>query len=70
MLRNRTHEKIKKGLSSIGKTADGCGYAYISLNCDKMNIKDTYDILPQYQHLRIISFKENLIKNVETLNQI
>jgi len=47
-LRNRTHDKIKKGLSSIGKTANGCGYSYTSLNCDKMTLKDIYDILPQY----------------------
>jgi Leucine-rich repeat (LRR) protein len=60
----RILEIVKKGLSRIGKTANGLGYSFVNLDIESNEIQDLYDLLKSYPHLRYINISKNNIKNL------
>ncbi len=53
-----------QGLRKVGKIADGTNFAYTELVCKKQAINNLFDLPKLYEHLRLVDFSENLLKNV------
>ncbi|EAR92031.1 hypothetical protein TTHERM_00105260 (macronuclear) [Tetrahymena thermophila SB210] len=68
--RRLTHEILKKGLERIGKIWTGKNYALVNMNCEKKKIKNLFNILFEYPHLRQINFSNNWISDISTVTSI
>ncbi len=69
-MRERTHEKLRRGLCKIGKTADGCGHAFTELRLEKANVAELYNILYEYQHLRKVFLADNMLRDASSVTWI
>ena len=54
----------------IGKIADGNGYAYTHLECERKNLSLLKDLLREYKHLRKINFAFNKLTDVSSITWI
>jgi len=68
--RKKVHEIFKAGLTQIGKTSNGDGYAFLDLNAKGKGLATLFDILKAYPHLRSIDVSQNQIEEIKSVNYI
>ncbi len=68
--RKKVHEIFKAGLTQIGKTSNGDGYAFLDLNAKEKGLTTLFDILKAYPHLRSIDVSQNQIEEIKSVNYI
>ncbi len=65
--RKKVETIFRECLSEIDLTAEGDSYAFTKLTIDREGIKDLYDILGNYPHLRSINCMGNEIKDISSI---
>jgi len=68
--RKKIHEIFKAGLTKIGKTHNGDGYAFMDLSAPGKGLSNLFDILKAYPHLRYIDVSQNQIEEIKSVNYI
>jgi hypothetical protein len=69
----RATQCLKSGLARIAKTADGTGiqiikgYAYCDLDIEMKDLKDLYNVLENYPHLRYINVSKNALTHISAI---
>jgi len=68
--KKRIHEILKTGLSQIAKTFDNSAYAYTKLDLNEKELKELFDLLKNYPHLKYINIAQNEIQDIQTVASI